>query len=329
MGDITDFLLEKSKGAARVNSANDSSIASIDMALTKAAPRANTHIEPGTYSIDGYEFTHRDSTKRPIYTATKGGTQVFLKGAYGNNIPQLRQEASTLTKRLDEHLHICRPVDYIRNIENSPFQGYEFMILPHGGETLETVVSKGITTDDALTILIQVGSAITHAHSKSVIHRDIKPTNIVVDRVDDNYQSMVIDFGIGGHLDEAIFLNQFRGYGTPVYVSPEQENRENPSFASDIYGLCATAVLVLTGLPPFAEKCVYREDSIPIYVTDRNHRKFSPGHIKDEWGKFGSHIINGLSEDPGERPKARDFYLSAMILKRKRGISKLQQQTRY
>tara|TARA_Y100000310_G_scaffold43537_2_gene40628 strand:- start:2820 stop:3773 length:954 start_codon:yes stop_codon:yes gene_type:complete len=311
MGDITDLLEEQTRGPDRVHAEDTTSTA---VASTKAAPRAKSNIEPGVYTIDGYTFEHKSSRTRPIYEATIGGRKVYLKGAHGRNLNQLRTETSTLTKKLGRHDHICRPCDYLRNIKDSPFEGYEFMVLPHGGETVNDVVASGITTNDALTILVQVGGALTHAHSKDVVHRDIKPSNIVHDKK----VAKIIDYGIGGHLGDVHHLDRFRGHGTIVYVSPEQENHEDPSLHSDVYSFCATALYILTGKPPFGTKPACIEDGILEYITDRRFRRFVPDQIKEEFGAFGSHLIQGLSDDQGERPLAHQLYISAAGLRRER-----------
>jgi hypothetical protein len=74
---------------------------------------------------------------------------------------------------------------------------------------------------------------------------------------------------------------------------------------------------VLTGNQPYATKPTCIQDGMVQYITDRRFRKFVPAQIKDMYGKFGTHIINGLSEDPGERPEVNQLYTSAMTIKRK------------
>ncbi len=99
---------------------------------------------------------------------------------------------------------------------------------------------------------MQVANALAHAHQNSIIHRDIKPQNIIVDRRLD--RPMVTDFGLArfDRLGDEQLTHHNTLLGTPNYMAPEQiTGPSNASAASDTYSLGATLYHILTGRPPF------------------------------------------------------------------------------
>ena len=118
------------------------------------------------------------------------------------------------------------------------------------GETLHERVERSgpLTPRLAMKVMQEVAWALAYAHQRGVIHRDIKPDNIMLERASD--RAIVTDFGIAlGARDD----NQTGGavIGTARYMSPEQACGEPVDGRSDLYSLGATAFYALTGRPPF------------------------------------------------------------------------------
>jgi hypothetical protein len=117
------------------------------------------------------------------------------------------------------------------------------------GETLGERVSRSgpLAPRVALKVMQEVGWALAYAHQRGVIHRDVKPDNIMIERATD--RALVTDFGIalgrrgGGGSGEVV--------GTARYMSPEQALGEPVDARSDLYSLAATMFFALTGRPPF------------------------------------------------------------------------------
>ncbi|WP_395751682.1 serine/threonine protein kinase [Prosthecobacter sp.] len=113
---------------------------------------------------------------------------------------------------------------------------------------------------DRIALFREVCSGVQHAHQKGVIHRDLKPTNILVTEVDGRPVPKIIDFGIAkalstGGIEAMTFATQAHFIlGTPQYMSPEQiEDVGSVDTRSDIYALGTVLYELLTGSPPFAE----------------------------------------------------------------------------
>lgn len=98
-------------------------------------------------------------------------------------------------------------------------------------------------------LVYQIGEALNFAHSRGVIHRDVKAGNILLD---ENGNAVVTDFGIAKVVDDVTGTWTELGVGTPAYMSPEQIKRSPITPASDQYSLGVLVHELLTGLPPFA-----------------------------------------------------------------------------
>jgi serine/threonine-protein kinase len=106
-------------------------------------------------------------------------------------------------------------------------------------------------------IMAKVSLGVQHAHLKGILHRDLKPGNILLD---DHGEPLVSDFGLAKWLDAASDLTRtLTSLGTPGYIAPEQAqgSAKNVTAAADIYSLGAILFYLLTGRPPFVGKNVF------------------------------------------------------------------------
>jgi len=101
------------------------------------------------------------------------------------------------------------------------------------------------------TIINDIASALDYAHSKKILHRDVKPSNILIDKQGKAY---LTDFGIAKIVGEHKFTATGTLMGTPAYMSPEQGRGEDLTEESDIYSLGVVAFEMLTGRVPFDAK---------------------------------------------------------------------------
>jgi len=121
------------------------------------------------------------------------------------------------------------------------------------GQTLEALLEKGLLPQrDAASVVKKIAAALAYAHSKGIIHRDVKPANVLVD---EDGEPMLTDFGLAARrLGEEKMTHDNAIMGTPSYMSPEQasgrSNEAGP--ASDQYSLGIMLYEMLTGRVPFA-----------------------------------------------------------------------------
>ena len=162
-----------------------------------------------------------------------------------DNDIQLRFKREAQTAAALSHPHII-PVYAVKEAEDLVFFVMKYIV----GRSLESVVKEvgALPFPVVQTILNQAGGALAHAHKRGVVHRDIKPGNIMLD--EDGWV-VVADFGIA-KVAEAEALTMTGGVvGTPAYMSPEQCSGGDLTGAADQYSLGIVAFEIITGRTPF------------------------------------------------------------------------------
>lgn len=180
-----------------------------------------------------------------VYLAKKLGTQEryaikTLSTDEKNAIKLLERETQTL-KRLN-HPNIVKFIE----------EGYEerhklvYLVLEHlDGQDIKTYFDSNIDLSTKLNIFLQIIEGISYAHSKNIIHRDIKPDNIQIVDTGEHPDAKILDFGIA-IITTTILTNTIRSYHTPLFSAPEQITLDGVSRNSDIYSLGMTFLYLLS-----------------------------------------------------------------------------------
>ena len=141
-----------------------------------------------------------------------------------------------------------------------------------------------------------------YAHEHGILHRDIKPGNILLDK---NGEPHLADFGLARLVETESTLTRTKDLmGTPSYMAPEQAVGNNAQItrATDVYGLGAVLYQLLTGHPPFAGGTTYETIKLLLDTEPRQPRLLNRENR--------SRAFHDLSEVPGERSKAPLFLSS-------------------
>jgi len=173
------------------------------------------------------------------------------------------------------------------------------------GETLdETLAREGLFSEQkALGVMVQMALALEHAEKHELVHRDVKPQNIMVDR---QGQAKLCDLGLAKTAsgDEQTQTSQEGGaapLGTPHYLSPEQARGEpDLDVRSDIYSLGATFYHIVTGRPPF-------EGQSPMVLMTKHLTETpeDPRTLNEDLSKGCSELILGmLGKEREDRPQS-------------------------
>ncbi|MDP3892163.1 serine/threonine-protein kinase [Nocardioides sp.] len=126
---------------------------------------------------------------------------------------------------------------------------YLVMTYADQGTLADRLEVAGLTTDQALHVTDQVGAGLQALHERAILHRDVKPANVLFRTVDGRVRAMVADLGLGKALDVSSRLTMIAG--TPSYVAPEQARGESLDARADQYSLAALAYLLLGGRPAY------------------------------------------------------------------------------
>ncbi|MBE1500734.1 serine/threonine protein kinase [Amycolatopsis lexingtonensis] len=147
------------------------------------------------------------------------------------------------------------------------------------------------TVDDAIRVGAQISSALAGAHRVGVVHRDVKPANILVA---EDGTAKITDFGISRAIGDVKLTATGEIAGTPAYLAPEVARGEDASFAADVFSLGATLYAAVEGKPP------YGTADNPIALL----YKASSGEIEppEKSGRLTPLLLRMLASDPAERP---------------------------
>jgi hypothetical protein len=133
--------------------------------------------------------------------------------------------------------------------------GRPYLVMSYAdqGTLADRLDVEGLTPAQAMEVVRQVGAGLQALHDRDILHRDVKPANVLFRSVDGQeahvVRAMVGDLGLGKSLDMSSRLTMVAG--TPTYVAPEQAAAQAPDARADQYSLAALAFLMLTGRPPF------------------------------------------------------------------------------
>jgi serine/threonine protein kinase len=166
-----------------------------------------------------------------------------------------RFEAERQALALMDHPNVAKVLDAGQTSSARP---YFVMDLVRGIPITEYCDQNQLPVRERLELFVHVCGAVQHAHQKGIIHRDIKPTNVLVTLQDGTPVPKIIDFGIAKALgqqltDKTLFTSFAQMIGTPTYMSPEQAalSSLDVDTRSDIYSLGVLLYELLTGSTPF------------------------------------------------------------------------------
>lgn len=186
--------------------------------------------------------------------------------------------------------------------------GAPYLVMPyfHGGSLESRLRLAGpLPPDEARRYVGQVAAGLAAAHRMGIVHRDVRPANILYDR--DSHRVVLIDFGIAAVLEAADSMaprltRPGERLGDPAYVSPEQLRGESVTDRTDVYSLGIVAFVMLTGRLPFDART-------PIQVM-KAHAVEEPRRVAELRPEVGAELDElvrmCLAKRPEDRPLAAD-----------------------
>jgi TolB-like protein/predicted Ser/Thr protein kinase/Flp pilus assembly protein TadD len=176
-------------------------------------------------------------------------------------------------------------------------QCYFSMKFIEGGQLDEVVKHTPISIRQATELMAKVARTVAYAHEHGILHRDIKPGNILLGAKGDPH---LTDFGLARLVEsESTVTRTLEVLGTPSYMAPEQAAGNNTKItrATDVYGLGAVLYQLLTGHPPFAGGTTYETIKLLLETEPRVPRLWNPKVDRD----LSTICLKCLEKDPQRR----------------------------
>jgi TolB-like protein/Tfp pilus assembly protein PilF/predicted Ser/Thr protein kinase len=174
---------------------------------------------------------------------------------------------------------------------------YFSMKFVEGGQLDEVIRRESMPPRRAAELIAKVARTVHYAHQHSILHRDIKPGNILLDQKGEPH---LTDFGLARLVEtESTVTRTLEVLGTPSYMAPEQAVGNNASISSvtDVYGLGAVLYQLLTGHPPFAGGTTYETIKLLLETEPRQPRLWNPKVDRD----LSTICLKCLEKDPQRR----------------------------
>ncbi len=177
------------------------------------------------------------------------------------------------------------------------------------GESLEERAAEravdgraSFAVDEALQIIMSVGVALAHAHRAGIVHRDVKPSNVMLT---DDGRTVLTDFGLATVLDQTRMTVEGSSAGTPSYMAPEQAMGERGDHRADIYSLGIMAYELLAGERPF--------QSETLAGMLHKHLQEAPPPLRPKVPGLAPHIVETIERALAKRPEDRFGSVDEMV----------------
>lgn len=211
---------------------------------------------------------------------------------------------STVVQRFHREARVIRELDHPNIVKLFDFgqsNGFHFMAMELiEGRTLHRIVEEDGPMEPARVAYLglQVARGLAAAHEKGLVHRDLKPGNIMLTKRGSKEQIKVLDFSIVGYLDgheKGPRLTQHgTTVGTPAYMAPEQMEENRIDARADLYSLGVVLFELLVGVPPF----------MGTYMSILKRKMTEPPPGIPSYDGLGSMVLKLLSISPDRRPQS-------------------------
>jgi serine/threonine protein kinase len=230
--------------------------------------------------------------------------EIFSPNVLEQVLKRFEREAKSLAQL--SHPNIVKVIDY-GEFDGAPYFVMELLT----GGNLKQRLQAGLNPSEAVRWLIPISHALAYAHHRGVIHRDVKPSNIMFTETN---EPMLMDFGIAKILETHSgdsLTGSGVGIGTPEYMAPEQCLGQTVDARTDIYALGIVLYEILTGRRPF-------QADTPMFIVIKhvNEPPPSPKQFNPSISDYAEGVINkALAKNPDDRyPDMATFASELSIL---------------
>ena len=250
-----------------------------------------------------------------------------IKGGWNAARSLSRFEAERQRLAALQHQNIAKIFDAGSLVDGRPFFTME---LVQGRPITEFANLGKLSIRQRIELFIPVCKAIQHAHQKGIVHRDIKPQNVLVSDNSGEYVPKVIDFGIskfvGPEIEQELRDGESALAGTLEYMAPEQfkSNGRESDTRTDVYGLGALFYEILVGTPPFGRRATGVADGVSIRFQIETQQPVPPSRLaanpklaacrstspkrlaREISGDLDLIVLKAVAKDPSDRYSGAD-----------------------
>jgi serine/threonine protein kinase len=216
--------------------------------------------------------------------------------------------------RFDHEARIAREVQHpslVPIIESGEADGHCYIAMPFvGAQTLGMRIADfgPLPLAEVLRIAVAIGNALNALHERGLIHRDVKPSNVILNDADGS--PSLTDFGIAKGVGYTVLTRTGQIVGTMDYLAPELIRGANASRVSDIYAMACLLYECVVGTPPFSQR--------PLFQVCYAHLQDPPPDPRlarsDLSPEFATALLKGLEKEPDERPPEAGTYARLLRL---------------
>lgn len=219
-------------------------------------------------------------------------------------------DSADLRARFEREARASQALDHpgiVHLVDHGYKEDQAYLVMEYvPGPSLRTFLQKQdgpLEIEAAIRLAAAVAEALAYAHGQGVIHRDVKPSNILLrhGRLD---EPVLGDFGLARLAEATLETASGRIAGTPAYISPEQGQGHPADARSDVYALAAVLFELLTGHPPFEAESPYAVVLHHVHTPPPDPCDLRPGLPR----AVGDVVLRALAKNPNDRyPSAAAF----------------------
>ena len=216
-----------------------------------------------------------------------------------------------LTRRFLREARAAREVSHphlinVLDVGELPGRPYLTMTLVEGRTLAERISADGpLPVSDVVQITTDLASALDALHEAGIVHRDVKPSNVMLDGAG---AAVLADLGLARHHDFSALTRVSQVVGTLDYLAPESIQGAVPEAPIDIYALGCVVFECVLGRPPFGGRSMFA-----IGMAHLEERPADPSSERDGLSAaFGAVVLAALAKAPGERPPSAGAFADAL-----------------